>query len=125
MRLPVPHFSRPWLRAGLALLLAGAFGFRVMATPAVWGCMNDGAGGASAHAGHHGHKPGTPVSPPPLCVCIAHGSGMSVAMGPPRLEAAVTPVMPLARAAAADTVRPLPADPHLLPFSIGPPAPLA
>ena len=125
MRPPMSRLSRSWLRVGLALLLAGAFGFRVTATPAAWGCMNDGAGGASAHAGHHGHKSGEPVSPPPWCVCIAHGSGMSLALEPPRLVAAVAPPMPLARAAAVHSLRPVPADPHLLPFSIGPPAPVA
>ena len=125
MRPLISRLSRSWLRAGLALLLAGAFGFRVTATPAAWGCLNDGALGASAHDGHHGHKTGTPVSAPPWCGCIAHGSGMSVTMDPPRLVAAVAPSMPLLRAAAVDGVRPVPADPHLLPFSVGPPTLLA
>jgi hypothetical protein len=125
MRPPIPHLSRSWLRAGLALLLAGSFGFRVTATPAAWGCLNDGAGGTAAHAGHQGHKSGAPVSAPSWCACIAHGSGMSVAMDPPRLVATAAPPMPLARAAAVDGIRRVPADPHLLPFSIGPPAPLA
>ena len=50
---------------------------------------------------------------------------MSVAMDPPRLVAAVAPPMPLARAAQWMAFVPVPADLHLLPFSIGPPAPLA
>ena len=85
--------------------------------------MNDGAsGGASEHTGHHGHQGGTPASAPPLCVCIAHGSGMSVGIEPARLVTAVASPMRLPRTSLQDGLRPVPADSHLLPFSIGPPA---
>ena len=123
MRPHTPRLLRSWLRAGLALLLAGAFGLRVTVPPAVLGCMNDGAsGGASEHMGHHGHKGGTPASAPALCVCIAHGSGMSVVIEPARLVTAVASPMRLPRTSLHDRLRRIPADSHLLPFSIGPPA---
>jgi hypothetical protein len=123
MRPHTPRFLRLWLRAGLALLLAGAFGLRVTVPPAVLGCMNDGAsGGASEHTGHHEHKGGTPASAPPLCVCMAHGSGMSVVIEPARLVTAVASPMRLPRTSLQDGLRPVPAGSHLLPFSIGPPA---
>jgi hypothetical protein len=122
MRPHTPRLLRPLLRAGLALLLAGAFGLRVTAPPALLGCMNDGAsGGASEHTGHHGHKGGTPGSAPPLCVCIAHSSGMSVVIEPARLVTAVASPMRLGTSLQ-DGLRPVPAGSHLLPFSIGPPA---
>ena len=125
MRLPSPRLVHPWLRAALALVLAGTFGFRVAATPAGWACMGDGAGGGpSGHAGHHEHG-GAPASVPPLCVCIAHGSGMSVTVEPTRLVGTVLHPLHAARAAARDDVRPVAAEPHLLPFPLGPPALLA
>ncbi|HET6346357.1 MAG TPA: hypothetical protein VFH51_15595, partial [Myxococcota bacterium] len=97
MRPPTPRLPRSWLRATLALLLAGAFGLRVTAAPALLGCMRDGAGGgASEHTAHHGHGGGTPASTPPLCVCVAHGPGVSVVIEPARLLTAVaTPFRPL------------------------------
>jgi hypothetical protein len=122
MRPHPPRLLRSLLRAGLALLLAGAFGLRVTTPPALLGCMNDGAsGGAAGHTGHHGHKGGTPASAP-LCVCIAHGSGMSVVVEPARLVTVVASPMPLPRASLRDGLCRIPADSHLLPFSIGPPA---
>jgi len=85
--------------------------------------MNDGAsGGASDHASHHGHKGGTPASAPSQCVCIAHGSGMSVGIEPARLVTAAASPMRLPRISLQDGLRPVPAGSHLLPFSIGPPA---
>ena len=126
MRQPTPRLSRPWLRAGLALLLAVAFGLRVTAPPAVLGCMSDGAsGGASEHTGHHGPKGGTPASAPPPCVCIAHGSGMGVVIEPAGFLRVVASPFGLHPASFRDGLRPVTADSHLLPFSIGPPVRLA
>ena len=125
MRSSTQRLLRPWLRAGLALVLAVAFGLRVTATPAVLGCLSDGASGsASGHAGHHGHKGGPPASTAPLCVCVAHGSGMSIAIEPPRLVAVAVSALQSPRVSLLGGLRPVPADGHLLPFAIGPPAPL-
>jgi hypothetical protein len=108
----------------LALVLAGAFGFRVTALPAAAACLSaDWGTGTDGESGHHGHEGGSPASTPP-CVCIAHISGLSVALEAPRLvERVAHPAAP-ARFGLGD-LRPRSAGRHLLPFSIGPPALLA
>lgn len=109
------------LRVAMALVLAATFGARVAAMSAAWGCM---ASGAADHAAHHQHDTGAPEVPAPPCVCVAQVSGVSLAMAPPRVLATVqAPSPPLP--ATLDDTRPRAADAHLLPFSIGPPAPLA
>jgi hypothetical protein len=105
-------------------LLAAAFGFRVVATPAAWGCLTDGAG-VPGHAGHHQHHPDAPGSPPPACACIPHAPGLSVDGHEPRLTAAAPlPPQPV-RTRIADDTRPVTANRHLLPFPVGPPASIA
>jgi hypothetical protein len=126
MPLPRSRLVRSWLRAGLALVLAGAFGFRITGTLSAWGCTGDGVrANAPGHAGHHGHHEGTPGSASPLCVCVAHGSGAGLALEPPRLVAAFAFPARLARSGHPGGMLLVPADRHLLPFSIGPPASLA
>ena len=113
---------RTWLRAGLALVVAATFGVRVAAVPAAWGCMAGGANTAGGHAGHHQHGHGTPGSPAPTCICIAHSSGVGLAVESPRLLPSVPALPPVFRPGISEGRRPPVADHHLRPFSIGPPS---
>jgi len=121
MRPPVSRL-RSWLRAGLALVLAGTFAARVAALPGAWGCAAGEPAAAGGHGGHHQHGHHAPGSPAPTCICIAHGSGIGLAVEPPRLVAWVPALPAVSRPGISDERPQLTADRHLLPFSIGPPA---
>jgi hypothetical protein len=113
-------------RALLALLLAGAFGFRVVASPAAWGCMTaeHAAHGSGQPAGHeHGHPQHGPGLP--ACECLAHAAGAGLAVRP--LELAASYLLPAQSAAgpSGQGVRIATSSSHLLPFSVGPPSLLA
>ncbi len=125
MRPPVRRRLHPYLRLGLALALAGAFGFRAAAAPATWACLHGGTEGVGlGHAGHGGHQGGDSRSPMPACVCIAHAAGMTLPFETPRLRAVVAPPQPAVLLAVGE-LSPLAAERHRLPYSIGPPALLA
>ena len=111
------------LRSCLALVLAGAFGFRVATAPVALGCMTGGASAtAPHHSGHHQHEHRAPGSPPPACECVAHGPGPGIAVEPSRLAPAEPPRVESVPAATLDHSVPPAAVAHVLPFSIGPPA---
>ena len=106
----------------LAALLAGVFAFRVVATPIAWGCGTGGAGAPTQ--GHHDHRHTPHDSAPPPCECIAHAASTAVLVETPHLSLAdprPTAPVPLIPHSSATHVAPA----HVLPFSIGPPAPLA
>jgi hypothetical protein len=105
----------------LAALLAGVFAFRVVATPIASGCVT---GGAAAHSqGHHDHRHTPHDSAPPPCECIAHAASTAVLVETPRLALAdPQPPAPAPLIPHSATTHVAPA--HVLPFSIGPPAPL-
>ena len=110
------------LRALLALLLAGGFGFRVVASPAAWGCV---MAGQAAHGSDHtsGHQQGHRHHGPdlPACECIAHAPATGVTAGPLELAQPALRPSPAQVAHSADGIPPATASAHLLPFSIGPP----
>jgi hypothetical protein len=119
---PRTSLLRLGLRACLALLLTGGFGFRVMASPAAWGCMTAGqaADGSEHTPGHQqGHRHhGADL---PACECIAHASATGVtveplALTPPRPQSSPSRIAPFA-----DGIAPVTASAYILPFSIGPP----
>jgi hypothetical protein len=123
-RIPTPMSSHG-LRAVLALLLIGTFGFRILAP----GTMPECAAGAgyAQHSGHgqdagHGHH--DHGSPLPKCECVGHSCSVAAAslgtvltlVGP---QNAHTPVL------RPESARLPGSDPdHLLPFAHGPPPPL-
>jgi hypothetical protein len=111
-------------RAFLAFLLLGGFGYRVMASPAAWGCMTaeEPVHTGSEHSpGHdHGHRHHGPDRP--ACVCIAHTptTGLTVTSFSLAQPALLPQPAPAGRLGTA--VPPATAPAHLLPFSIGPPS---
>jgi hypothetical protein len=120
--LPPVSRVRSWLRAGLALVLAATFGARVAALPAAGGCPTGESKAAAGHAGHHAPGHHAPGSPAPSCICVAHGSGIGLAVDSPRPIASVPALPAVSRPGISDHRPPLTADRHLLPFPIGPPA---
>lgn len=106
----------------LATLLAVVFAIRVVATPIAWGCSTGGA--AAPTQGHHDHRHTPHESAPPPCECIAHAASTAVLVETPRLALAdpqPPALAPLIPHSATSHVAPA----HVLPFSIGPPPPLA
>jgi hypothetical protein len=113
-------------RSLLALLLAGAFGFRVVATPVAWGCMTGGGPTtAASHGQHHQHGHQSHGSPPPACECLAHAPGTAVTVQRQGLDLAAARPVSATRGAILQQTLPAGAQAHVLPFSIGPPSPLA
>ncbi|HEY7504750.1 MAG TPA: hypothetical protein VH700_11660 [Gemmatimonadales bacterium] len=113
---------RTTFRACLALILAGAFGFRVAALPAASGCVGGSGATPQHHSGHHEHDHRAPDSSGQACVCVAHVAGAGLAVEPARLAPAPAPRSGIASTPAVNRRGPSRAGSHVLPFSIGPPA---
>jgi hypothetical protein len=111
------------IRALLALLLAGAFGFRVVASPVAWGCLT---AEPAAHGTHHpqSHEPGHRHhgAGVPACECIAHAAGTGLTVKPAELARTVLLSAPSGARPSVEDARVVTSPSHLLPFSVGPPS---